>query len=203
MKQNSNKNRSNGRHGRFNNNRRPNNVITRNTSFDSSSPAGRVRGTAQQLVEKYMSLAKDAKNQDDRVLYETYLQYADHYGRMLAMAIANEQQQKVQNQPQTVQNSAAGAENVPSEPVTTDENNADEVAQEPIPATEATLQAPAETEIADAKEPSVETETKEVKKPKVQRRVRKVAIKKEKTSDAPLAKTEEVKTEETNIEATI
>ena len=42
-----------------------------------------------------MSLAKDAKNQDDRVLYETYLQYADHYARMLAMAIANEQQQRI------------------------------------------------------------------------------------------------------------
>lgn len=85
-----NHNRSNGRHGRFNNNRHTN-FFTRNTPFDSSSAAGRVRGTAQQLIDKYMSLAKDARNQDDRVMYETYLQYADHYTRLLAQAILNEQ----------------------------------------------------------------------------------------------------------------
>ena len=93
MKQ-ANKNRPNGRHtnNRFgNNNRHAGNVITRNTAFDSSSNAGRVRGTAQQLIDKYLSLAKDAKAQDDRVLHETYLQYADHYVRMLDMAIQNEQ----------------------------------------------------------------------------------------------------------------
>ena len=85
-----NHNRSNGRHGRFNNNRHTN-FFTRYTPFDSSSAAGRVRGTAQQLIDKYMSLAKDARNQDDRVMYETYLQYADHYTRLLAQAILNEQ----------------------------------------------------------------------------------------------------------------
>ena len=184
MKQNSNKNRSNGRHGRFNNNRRQNNVITRNTPFDSSSPAGRIRGTSQQLVEKYMSLAKDAKNQDDRVLYETYLQYADHYGRMLAMAIANEQQQKIQIQSQNVQNSATSIENAASEQAVADENNAEDAAQKQIPGAEASVQVNADTAISDAKEQAQEAEKKEVKKLKVQRRVRKVAIKKEKTEEA-------------------
>ena len=100
MKQNSNRNRSNGRHGRFNNNnnRRNGNAngnnITRNTAFDSTSPAGRVRGTAAQLIEKYMSLAKDAKNQDDRILFETYMQYADHYTRMLELAAMNDAQRQ-------------------------------------------------------------------------------------------------------------
>ena len=89
MKQNSNKNRSNGRHGRPNNNRRPNG-ITRNTVFDSCGPAGRIRGIAAQLIEKYISLAKDAKADDDRVLYETYMQYAEHYVRMLEIATAND-----------------------------------------------------------------------------------------------------------------
>ncbi len=90
MKQNSNKNRLNGRHSRFGNNRRSGNNITRNTVFDSTSPAGRIRGIASQLVEKYTSLAKDAKNQDDRILSETYLQYADHYVRMLEIATMND-----------------------------------------------------------------------------------------------------------------
>ena len=89
MKQNSNKNRSNGRHARQNN-RRSNNGITRNTVFDSCGPAGRIRGIAAQLIEKYTSLAKDAKADDDRVLYETYMQYAEHYIRMLEIATAND-----------------------------------------------------------------------------------------------------------------
>ena len=89
MKQNSNKNRSNGRHARANN-RRPNNGITRNTVFDSCGPAGRIRGIAAQLIEKYTSLAKDARADDDRVLYETYMQYAEHYIRMLEIATAND-----------------------------------------------------------------------------------------------------------------
>ena len=98
MKQ-SNKNRQNGRHGnnnnRFGGNRHQNNAVTRNTVFDSSSGAGRVRGTSQQLIDKYLSLAKDAKSQDDRVLYETYMQYADHYTRMLDLAIQNDQARAV------------------------------------------------------------------------------------------------------------
>ncbi|MBP5534897.1 MAG: DUF4167 domain-containing protein [Alphaproteobacteria bacterium] len=88
MKQNSNKNRSNGRHARQNNRR--SNGITRNTVFDSCGPAGRIRGIAAQLIEKYTSLAKDARADDDRVLYETYMQYAEHYIRMLEIATAND-----------------------------------------------------------------------------------------------------------------
>ena len=199
MKQNSNKNRSNGRHGRFNNNRRQNNVITRNTPFDSSSPAGRIRGTSQQLVEKYMSLAKDAKNQDDRVLYETYLQYADHYARMLAMAIANEQQQKIQIQSQSVQNTATNAENAASEQAIADENNAPEAAKTQIPGAEASIQVNADTAISDAKQQAQEDAENKAEKLKAQRRVRKVAVKKEKPAEAKDAEPKEqaVKAEET------
>jgi hypothetical protein len=43
----------------------------------------RQRGNAAQLLEKYKGLARDAQMQGDRVLTETYLQYADHYFRTL------------------------------------------------------------------------------------------------------------------------
>jgi hypothetical protein len=43
----------------------------------------RQRGNAAQLLEKYKGLARDAQMQGDRVLTETYLQYADHYFRVL------------------------------------------------------------------------------------------------------------------------
>lgn len=44
----------------------------------------RARGNAAQLLEKYKSLARDAQMQGDRVNAEYYLQFADHYFRVLA-----------------------------------------------------------------------------------------------------------------------
>lgn len=43
----------------------------------------RSRGNASQLLEKYKSMARDAQLQGDRVQAEYYLQYADHYFRVL------------------------------------------------------------------------------------------------------------------------
>jgi hypothetical protein len=44
----------------------------------------RQRGNAAQLHEKYKSLARDAQLAGDRVQTEYYLQYADHYFRILS-----------------------------------------------------------------------------------------------------------------------
>ena len=44
----------------------------------------RARGNAAQLSEKYKSLASDAQRQGDRVNTEYYLQFADHYFRVLS-----------------------------------------------------------------------------------------------------------------------
>lgn len=44
----------------------------------------RQRGNAAQLLEKYKSLARDAQLSGDRVQTEYYLQFADHYFRVLS-----------------------------------------------------------------------------------------------------------------------
>ena len=44
----------------------------------------RSRGNAAQLLEKYKTLARDAQQSGDRVLTEYYLQFSDHYFRVLA-----------------------------------------------------------------------------------------------------------------------
>lgn len=44
----------------------------------------RARGNAAQLHEKYKTLARDAQMQGDRVMTEYYLQFADHYFRVLS-----------------------------------------------------------------------------------------------------------------------
>lgn len=55
----------------------------KNKVFDSNGPDVRIRGTAYQIVEKYLGLAKDSASAGDRVLAESYLQYAEHYQRVI------------------------------------------------------------------------------------------------------------------------
>ena len=95
MKQNQKKRFNNGRF----NNRNQQKQITRNTVFDSSGPCGKLRGTALQLVEKYQAGAKDALMQNDIVLAQTCMQFADHYIRLQNQAIQNEQRGNQNNQP--------------------------------------------------------------------------------------------------------
>lgn len=71
------------------------NIINR--VFDSSGPEGKVRGTPQQIIEKYQILARDAQLSNDRVAAENFLQHAEHYTRMLGEAMremAAEQDQR-------------------------------------------------------------------------------------------------------------
>jgi hypothetical protein len=60
------------------------NVVNR--VFDSSGPEGKVRGTPQQVIDKYNQLARDAHLSNDRVAAENFQQHAEHYLRMLAEA---------------------------------------------------------------------------------------------------------------------
>ena len=60
------------------------NIINR--VFDSSGPDGKVRGTPQQIIEKYLFLARDAQLSNDRVAAENFLQHAEHYTRLLSEA---------------------------------------------------------------------------------------------------------------------
>ena len=56
----------------------------------------RQRGNAAQLLEKYKSMARDAQQAGDRVQTEYYLQFADHYFRMLGDARPRFDEQKRQ-----------------------------------------------------------------------------------------------------------
>ena len=69
---------------RNNNNRPTGNIINR--VFDSSGPEGKVRGTPQQIIEKYNQLARDAQLAGDRVATENFQQHAEHYLRLLGEA---------------------------------------------------------------------------------------------------------------------
>ena len=57
----------------------------------------RARGNAAQLLEKYKTLARDAQMQGDRVNTEYYLQFADHYFRVLAETRSSFEENRRQN----------------------------------------------------------------------------------------------------------
>jgi hypothetical protein len=73
---------TNRRRGRGNNNRAQNN--NRNGYDHQNRVDNRARGNAAQMLEKYKKLAQDAQHNGDRVNAEYYLQFADHYFRVLA-----------------------------------------------------------------------------------------------------------------------
>lgn len=65
--------------------------LNRNHVFDSSGPDLRIRGTAQQLYEKYLQLGRDATSSGDRVMAESYFQHAEHYFRIVCAMQAAQQ----------------------------------------------------------------------------------------------------------------
>ena len=77
--------RGNGGNGGNNNNQRRGNS-PRTKVYDSNGPDVRIRGTAHQVAEKYMTLSKDASSMGELILAESYLQHAEHYQRIINLA---------------------------------------------------------------------------------------------------------------------
>ena len=89
------KSRSRSKQNR-NNNRSVGNVLNR--VFDSSGPEGKVRGTPQQIIDKYNQLARDAQLSNDRVATENFQQHAEHYLRLLAHAQKEQEARREQQE---------------------------------------------------------------------------------------------------------
>lgn len=85
-----------------NRNRSVGNIVNR--VFDSSGPEGKVRGTPQQIIDKYNQLARDAQLAGDRVATENFQQHAEHYLRMLAEAQREQAERQAQQQQQQNEN---------------------------------------------------------------------------------------------------
>ena len=51
--------------------------------YESNGPEVKVRGTPQQILEKYLALGRDATASGDRITAEGYFQFAEHYYRIV------------------------------------------------------------------------------------------------------------------------
>jgi len=123
-----------------NNNRRQHstgNVVNR--VFDSAGPSGKVRGTPQQIVEKYAALAGDAQLAGDRVAAENFSQHSEHYARILSIAMKEQADRQAEHQKQQMAQQQARQERE-SEPRNR-ETTSDSDAQPPMASIETEAQA--------------------------------------------------------------
>ncbi|MEO0484521.1 MAG: DUF4167 domain-containing protein [Pseudomonadota bacterium] len=128
---------------RNNNNRSMGNIINR--VFDSSGPEGKVRGTPQQIIDKYSQLTRDAQLSGDRVAAENFQQHAEHYTRLLSEA---QKEQDARREEQERQNRERQAER--------DRDRAEQQQKEadaPAPAPAAATADPAQQDQPDVIEP--------------------------------------------------
>ena len=164
---------------RYRNGNNNNNGYTLNYKFDSVSIAGKISGTALDLIRRYNDLAKEAQTCGNYVDMEIYRQYAEHYRKIVTEInerrqyrndSQNRNNEEVQNTEQTeIKEDSVSAENTdkqePAEAVATAENGYVET----LPASEATKTLHV-VEITDA--------TEENTKPKIKRVYRRKTTKK-------------------------
>ena len=65
------------------NRNRPRRSNTSSRLLESNGPDIKIKGSASQIVEKYLSLSRESQSSGDPIAAESYLQYAEHYQRIV------------------------------------------------------------------------------------------------------------------------
>ena len=77
-----------------NNNNNPN----PNRHYESNGPDVRIRGSAQQILDKYLQYARDAQTSGDRVKAEALFQHAEHYARIVAVFEKQKEEARIERE---------------------------------------------------------------------------------------------------------
>ena len=137
-----------------NNKFRGNPVNSLNYKYDSVSIAGKISGTALDLIKRYKELAKEAQSNGNYVEMEVFRQYAEHYRKIVTEINERKNQLRDNNQ-----NSAANSdENIQQEADISEGNN------------QSADNGLVETEAAEPVEADKETKVKSSKTLKVNKR---------------------------------
>jgi hypothetical protein len=90
----------------------------RTNSFSNIQPRNNFRPTlsAEKLLEKYTSLAKEATTSGDIILSENYLQHADHFIRVIEDKNKNRNQNKANVVDNSIKESNSSADTTNSTP---------------------------------------------------------------------------------------
>lgn len=87
-----------------------NTIYSLNYKFDSNSIAGKISGTALDLIKRYNDLAKDAQSNNDYINAEIFRQYAEHYRKIVTEINERKNQIKISQQVEDNDNSSNAAE---------------------------------------------------------------------------------------------
>lgn len=93
-----------------------NTIYSLNYKFDSVSSAGKLSGTALDLIKKYNELAKEAHNNGDYVQMEVFRQYAEHYRKIVTEINERKNQNRDNQSAQQTADNGENAENKQEEP---------------------------------------------------------------------------------------
>lgn len=163
------------------NNNRPSGGSIINRVFDSSGPDGKVRGTPQQIIDKYNQLHRDGVLSGDRVDAENFAQHAEHYTRMLAEATrevdAKREEQEEQNRQRQAERDRERQDRLKAQEAAA--NDPAQMEQPAAPEQQQKPPAPAPVAIVDSPEADsglVETPEEAAPKPKRKPRARKPKV---------------------------
>ena len=141
-----------------------------NRVFDSSGPDGKVRGTPQQIIEKYNQLHRDAQLSGDRVNAENFAQHAEHYTRLQAEAQrevdSKREEQEAQNRERQAERDRERAERQEREAQQPQSQPRHETEQDPGSAEQPAADAPQESTLVDTPESKPKTRRAPRRKPK-------------------------------------
>ncbi len=65
------------------NRNRPRRSNSSSRLLESNGPDIKIKGSAPQIVEKYLALSRESQSSGDPIAAESYLQYAEHYQRIV------------------------------------------------------------------------------------------------------------------------
>ncbi|MBR5598671.1 MAG: DUF4167 domain-containing protein [Alphaproteobacteria bacterium] len=146
-----------------------NNGYTLNYKFDSVSIAGKISGTALDLIRRYNDLAKEAQSSGNYVEMEVYRQYAEHYRKIVTEINERRQIRQDSNNNRNVEQEAQNNQDENNE--VSDDNKTETTENVPssngyvetLPANESPVKSFEVVEICENKE---EDNIKETPKPK-------------------------------------
>src|SRR3954447_1950007 len=87
----------------------------RNHTFDSNGPNVRIHGSAHQIFERYIVLAREAAIGGDRIAAENFYQHADHYFRLTGANTEGAQQGIAPRQTTPTDDAMDGSKQEPDE----------------------------------------------------------------------------------------
>ncbi len=93
-----------------------------------------MRGTPQQIIDKYQMLSRDSQLSGDRVAAENFLQHSEHYTRLLNEATREQNQRREQHEAQQAQQAQRKAgQNSDNQASAHENSDQPELTQQPAP----------------------------------------------------------------------